>query len=230
VSLSRTVVVAFALVENLHAIALSLAPIPPRLTVGPTHGVIDVEADARLTDSSWERRAEDVILAAQAGRTLAVVQALVRGDLSEDLAVELQCPERSIGGNALEPRLLAGAAQDSLAWVDETRQDVRLDQLELGPKRFAESQHVVEGSDFDDSDDAGRLRALALGAKAFVPSRVDPTHTFAVELETFDELVCRRETALTVFLSFAYGLLVALINGTPLAGAREFHALFHTQM
>jgi hypothetical protein len=49
-------------------------------------------------------------------------------------------------------------------------------------------------------------------------------------LQAFDELVGRCEAALTVLLSLARSLLVALIHRTPLACARDVHALVNAKV
>jgi hypothetical protein len=55
-------------------------------------------------------------------------------------------------------------------------------------------------------------------------------HPLAKALEAFDELVRRRETALPVLLPLARGLLIALVDGTPLARARDVHPSFYAQV
>jgi hypothetical protein len=49
-------------------------------------------------------------------------------------------------------------------------------------------------------------------------------------LQALDELVCRREAALSVLLSLTRSLLVALIYGTPFARAPDVHSLFDAKV
>jgi hypothetical protein len=84
--------------------------------------------------------------------------------------------------------------------------------------------------DSDDSDDARHLRALTFRLEAVLPPWVHTAHAFAKVLQAFDELVGRREAALTVLLSLARSPLVALIHGTPLACARYIHPLFNAKV
>jgi hypothetical protein len=49
-------------------------------------------------------------------------------------------------------------------------------------------------------------------------------------LQTLHELVRRSEPALSVRLPFASRLLVALVHGTPLAGARDINAIFDAEL
>jgi len=49
-------------------------------------------------------------------------------------------------------------------------------------------------------------------------------------LQAFDELVRRSETTLSVLLPLTRGLLVALVDGTPLACARDVHPLLYAKV
>ena len=55
-------------------------------------------------------------------------------------------------------------------------------------------------------------------------------HAFAEVFQTLHELVRRGEAALSVLLPLARGLLVALVHGTPFAGACDVHALFDAKL
>jgi hypothetical protein len=123
---------------------------------------------------------------------------------------------------------LAIAEEQALSFV-QVAKDRRREQLKARCKRFAEPHHLVR-LHCDHPDDPGHLRAAAFRLESILPTRIDAAHTFAEPLETLDELVGRREAALAVFLTLTAGLLVALVHGTPLAGARDVHALFDAEL
>jgi hypothetical protein len=73
-----------------------------------------------------------------------------------------------------------------------------------------------------------RLPSLAVMPRRAV--RIVVAHAFTEVFQTFDELVRRREAALSVLLSLTRRPLVALIHWAPLASARDVHALFDAEM
>jgi len=82
----------------------------------------------------------------------------------------------------------------------------------------------------DDADDTRHLRTLAFGFEAILPTRIDATHALAEAFETLDQLMRWCESALAVFLALTGRLLIALVYGAPLAGARNVHALFNAKL
>jgi formate-dependent nitrite reductase membrane component NrfD len=90
--------------------------------------------------------------------------------------------------------------------------------------------HHLMGLHGDDADDARHLGALTLRLEAVLPTRIDAAHAVTESLETLDELVGRGEAALAVLLALTTGLLIALVHGAPLAGARDVHALFDAEL
>jgi hypothetical protein len=88
----------------------------------------------------------------------------------------------------------------------------------------------LQGLDSEDPDDTRHLRAFAFGLEAVLPAGIDPADSLAEAFEALHELVGRREPTLSVLLSLARSLLVARIDGTPLARARDVHPFFHAEL
>jgi hypothetical protein len=148
--------------------------------------------------------------------------------IRQDAAGELERTEGRHGGKTPKQRPYTITQEQTFALVDIAK-DRWLEQLEARLKPLPEHDHL-KWLDADHPDDAGHLRAFALRFKAFLPERVDAARAFAKSLEAFDELVRRCEAALTVWLSLAGGLLIALVYRTPLAGAGDVHAFLDAEL
>jgi hypothetical protein len=159
---------------------------------------------------------------------IAVFQTLTGLRFWEDSAEELQVSERGHGRDTLEAGRFALAREDTLTgvYVAEHR---RLEQLIAGAEPLSQLHHFV-GCHVDHAHDARHLRALAFRLESVLPTRIDAAQALAVALQTLDQLMRRGKSALAILLTLAGGLLIALIHGAPLAGARDVHALFNTKL
>jgi len=167
-------------------------------------------------------------LAVVTGRAVAIIETLAWMRFRQDSAEDLQVSKRSRRRKALEAGLFAVTSKESVTPVG-IAEHRRIEQPEARGEPLPEAHHLVRLY-VDDADDARHLRTLTLRLKAVLPTRIDVAHALTEALETFDELVCRRETALSVLLSLTGRLLVALVNWTPLARARNVHSFIHAQL
>ena len=182
--------------------------------------------DARVDDAIIRPSSE--ALTVVPGRAIAVVQALAWMCFRKDSALNLEVAKRRHHDEALEPRSLSVTDEQALTEVNVV-EDRRVEQLEARTERLAEPHHLMRGNR-EDTDDARNLGTLAFRFEAILPARVDAAHAFAEMLQAFDELVRRREAALSVRLPLAAGLLVALVDRTPFASARDVHTLFDAEL
>jgi len=96
-------------------------------------------------------------------------------------------------------------------------------------KGFAKPHHL-KGLHSDSADDARHLRAFALGLEAILPTGIDAAHALAQAFEALHELMGGCEATLSVLLPLAGGLLIALVDGPPLASAGNVHALLDAEL
>lgn len=167
-------------------------------------------------------------LAVVTGRAITVIDTLAWMRFRQDPALDLEIAERSHHHEALEERLFAVAEEQAFTEVDVI-EDRRLEKLIASAERLAKL-HPLTGCNGDHTGDAGHLWALALRLEAILPTRVDAAHALTEMLQALDELVGRREAALTIGLSLATRLLVALVHRTPFAGACDVHALLDAEL